>query len=226
MSGSANTISIPGRRRSQGSGSDRDTIATFGDAALWSTRAADLLHDLETSPTGLTSAVALQRLQDQRLNRLGTRTGVDVPLLLLRQFTSPIVLLLLGAALLSFLLHDSADVAIVMVIVAVSGLLGFWQERGAAGIVAKLLEVVDVRATVLRDGRETQVPAERVVAGDVVALSAGSSIPADCSTRATCFSTKLRSPARPFRSRKWRANCRPRRHFPGEPTSCSWALTS
>jgi len=74
------------------------------------------------------------------------------------------VLLLLGAAVLSFALHDSADGAIVMVIVAVSGLLGFWQERGAAGIVAKLLAVVDVRALVLRDGSEMQIPAEHVVA--------------------------------------------------------------
>ena len=74
------------------------------------------------------------------------------------------MLLLLGAAVLSFALHDSADGAIVMVIVAVSGLLGFWQERGAAGIVAKLLAVVDVRALVLRDGSEMQIPAEHVVA--------------------------------------------------------------
>jgi len=74
------------------------------------------------------------------------------------------VLLLLGAAVLSFAAPDSADGAIVMVIVAVSRLLGFWQERGAAGIVAKLLAVVDVRALVLRDGSEMQIPAEHVVA--------------------------------------------------------------
>lgn len=71
---------------------------------------------------------------------------------MLRQFTSPIILLLIAAALLSFVLHDSTDAFIILGIVVVSGLLGFWQERGAATAVEKLLAAVAVQTTVLRDG--------------------------------------------------------------------------
>ena len=72
------------------------------------------------------------------------------------------------------------DGAIILAIVAASGLLGFWQEYNAANIVAALLSKVELKATVMRDGREAQVPVSAVVPGDVVCVSAGSSIPADC----------------------------------------------
>ncbi len=61
-----------------------------------------------------------------------------------------------------------------------SGLLGFWQERGAAGAVAKLLSLVEVKAQVLRDGVAAAVPQTDVVPGDIVVLSAGATAPGDC----------------------------------------------
>jgi Mg2+-importing ATPase len=65
------------------------------------------------------------------------------------------------------------------VIVAFSGLLGFWQEKGAVDAVQKLLEIVRIKSTVLRDGKETDIPVEEIVPGDVVRLTAGSIVPAD-----------------------------------------------
>ena len=62
----------------------------------------------------------------------------------------------------------------------VSGVLGFWQERGAAQALAKLLATVQTKAVVLRDGIQAAVPVDDVVQGDVVILSAGGSIPGDC----------------------------------------------
>lgn len=67
-----------------------------------------------------------------------------------------------------------------LAIVLASGLLGFWQEKGAADAVEKLLAVVRITATVIRDGKEVEVPIESVVPGDVVRLSAGDSVPGDC----------------------------------------------
>jgi len=100
--------------------------------------------------------------------------------LVLRQFSSPIILILIGAAALSFLLGQPTDGSIILGIVLVSGLLGFWQERGAATAVERLLQTVELKATVLRDGRDTQIPVDEVVPGDIALLSAGASIPADC----------------------------------------------
>jgi P-type E1-E2 ATPase len=99
---------------------------------------------------------------------------------LLGQFSSPIVLLLLGATAISLVLRDTTDAAIILVLVVASGLLGFWQERGAAGAVEKLLSLVEVNAQVLRGGTPQGVPLADVVPGDVVLLSAGATAPGDC----------------------------------------------
>jgi Mg2+-importing ATPase len=90
------------------------------------------------------------------------------------------VLLLLGATAISLFLRDTTDAAIILAIVVASGLLGFWQERGAAGAVEKLLSLVEVKAQVLRGGTAQGVPLGEVVPGDVVLLSAGATAPGDC----------------------------------------------
>jgi len=77
-------------------------------------------------------------------------------------------------------LRDASDASIIMTIVFVSGLLGFWQERGAADAVEKLLAIVQVRAAVLRDGKEQEFSVEEIVPGDIVVLNAGDVIPGDC----------------------------------------------
>ena len=100
--------------------------------------------------------------------------------LLLRQFKSPIILILIFAAVLSLFLKDRVDAGIILGIVLVSGLLSFWQERGATDAVEKLLAIVQVKATVLRDGKSADIPVEEVVPGDVVLLTAGDVIPGDC----------------------------------------------
>ena len=148
--------------------------------AFWCRPAAEVLADLQTAPGGLSTAEALSRAERYAGRRLAPRKRTDALSLLLGQFSSPIVLLLLGATAISLALRDTADAVIILVIVAVSGLLGFWQERGAAGAVEKLLSLVEVRAQVLRDGAPCAVPLAQVVPGDVVLLSAGATAPGDC----------------------------------------------
>ena len=147
---------------------------------FWSAPLQDILSSLDAKPDGLATADAERRLAQNGPNTLAAGTNGHVIALLLRQFGSPIVLLLIAAASLSLLLHDAADGAIILAIVAVSGMLGFWQEYHAANIVSSLLSKVELRATVVRDGREQQVPVTAVVRGDIVCISAGSGIPADC----------------------------------------------
>jgi P-type Mg2+ transporter len=147
--------------------------------SFWSVPIVDLIHESGSSEEGLSSAAARERLREIGANRLHAGHSSTV-MLLLRQFASPIVLLLIGAALLSGLVHDSADAWIILAIVIASGLLGFWQEYDAANTVQQLLAVVELKAVALRDRRVTSIPVDEVVPGDVVELSAGSGIPADC----------------------------------------------
>jgi Mg2+-importing ATPase len=147
--------------------------------AFWAEEPEALLASLGVSADGLTSPEADKRLARFGPNRLSAKNRRGPLRLLLAQFTSPIILILLAAAALSLFLGDRPDAIIIFAIVAVSGLLTFYQERGAADAVEKLLAVVEVKAQVLRDGAEAAVPHEQIVPGDVVMLSAGSTIPAD-----------------------------------------------
>jgi Mg2+-importing ATPase len=149
-------------------------------SSFWSLQLQELLSSLATSVDGLTTAEAERRLAAHGSNTIGAAANGHIVRLLLRQFASPIVLLLIGAACLSVALHDPTDGVIILAIVLVSGLLGFWQEHNAANIVEALLSKVELQATVIRDGRETKVPMTAVVPGDIVSVSAGSGIPADC----------------------------------------------
>jgi P-type Mg2+ transporter len=139
-----------------------------------------LFQRLGSSVAGLTANEARERLARFGANRLKAKSRAAPFTLLLGQFKSPIVLILIGAAILSIFLQDASDAAIILVIVLVSGLLGFWQEHGAANAVAKLRAVVETKVHVLRDGAEVMVSLEEVVPGDVVLLSAGAVIPGDC----------------------------------------------
>ncbi|MBX9929853.1 MAG: magnesium-translocating P-type ATPase [Gemmatimonadaceae bacterium] len=154
--------------------------APFVVRSFWSMPAADVLSALQASPEGLAEATAAERLAQFGPNELGERKRSDTPTLLLRQVTSPLVLLLIAAAVLSFALHAPTDGMIILGIVGVSALLGFWQEHGAARAVERLLATVAVKATVRRDGRQIEIPVAALVPGDVVSLGAGSCIPADC----------------------------------------------
>jgi Mg2+-importing ATPase len=149
-------------------------------ASFWSASADQVFKQLQTSQQGLTSDEAQQRLKRYGANLLKPKKQATTLTLLLNQFTSPIILILVFAAGLSFFLQDPQDTIIILVIVLVSGLLSFWQERGASNAVEKLLATVQIRAAVLRDGTSTEVPLEQVVPGDIVLLSAGDVIPGDC----------------------------------------------
>lgn len=145
----------------------------------WSVPLPSLLQELETSPRGLSTEEAARRLAAGGARRLRPTRRARGARLLLHQFENPIAALLVAASLLAFYLGDRTDAAVILAIVAVSGLLGFWQERKAAHAVESLLVLVQPRATVLRGGLEQQVAPEDVVAGDVVLLSAGASVPGD-----------------------------------------------
>ena len=135
---------------------------------------------LDTSPDGLTNDQAGERLARLGANRLRAKEHAAGFGLLLRQFTSPIILILIGAAVLSIFLRDVTDAAIILLIVLISGLLGFWQEQRAATAVAKLCALVETKVRVQRGGTEILVPIQDVVRGDLILLSAGAVIPADC----------------------------------------------
>jgi Mg2+-importing ATPase len=150
------------------------------EPVFWSIPAAELLRQLQTTPQGLTSDEAQQRFIRYGANLLKPKKRSNTLTLLLSQFKSPLILILIFAAGLSFFLHDPVNAGIILTIVLVSGLLGFWQERGAANAIEKLLSIVQIKAEVLRDGAMGEISVEEIVSGDIVILNAGDIIPGDC----------------------------------------------
>ena len=150
------------------------------DQPIWNLPTDDVLRRLGATAKGLSAAEAAARLKRYAASQLAPKKRTDAFALLIGQFSSPIVLMLVGAAVVSIFLHDTTDAVIILVIVVASGLLGFWQERGAAGAVEKLLSLVEVKAKVLREGVPVDVAVREVVPGDVIVLSAGATAPGDC----------------------------------------------
>ena len=149
------------------------------DRPFWSVPLSDLSRSLDTDDDGLSSDEANARFRQFGPNQLRPREQANAATLFIRQFTSPIILILLFAAVLSFFLSDPTDSLIIMAIVLFSGLLGFWQEYEASGAVEKLMALVQLKANVIRDGKEIEVPFEEVVPGDIVVLNAGDGVPGD-----------------------------------------------
>ncbi len=147
--------------------------------AFWSIPADDLLAQLHSDRKGMTTAAARASLLTHGPNRLRPKARTSSLTLLAGQFKSPIIVILAAAAGLSFVLQDRVGAIIILAIVLASGLLGFWQERGAASAVEKLLAIVQLKAEVRRDGLSLEIPVEAVVPGDVVILNAGDVVPGD-----------------------------------------------
>ncbi len=145
----------------------------------WNIPQTDLLTRLDTRQEGLSGEDAKRRLINYGANLLKPSKRSDTLSLLIAQFKSPIILTLVFAAGLSIFLQDPVDAVIIIFIVLISGLLGFWQERGAVDAVEKLLAMVSIKTTVLRDGKMKDIPLEDVVPGDILILNAGDAIPAD-----------------------------------------------
>ncbi|HEY9640192.1 MAG TPA: magnesium-translocating P-type ATPase [Coleofasciculaceae cyanobacterium] len=147
---------------------------------FWSLPTDQVLQQVRATAQGLSPQDAQKRLSEYGANSLRRQRKSHPLTLLLNQFKSPIILILIFAAGLSMFLQDAADAILILAIVLISGLLGFWQERGASNAVEKLLALVQVKATVLRNGQPQEIPSEDVVPGDIVLLSAGKNIPGDC----------------------------------------------
>ncbi len=146
---------------------------------FWAETVESAFQQTKSSVNGISDSEAKKRRLEYGVNSIKKSKKNNTFLLLLAQFKSPIILILFFAIGLSFYLGDTLDAFIILAIVLASGLLGFWQEYGANSAVDKLLAVVQIKATVLREGVPLIVGVSEVIPGDVVLLKAGDIIPGD-----------------------------------------------
>lgn len=124
--------------------------------AFWSMPVEEVLRHAETKPEGLTAEEVRTRQVYYSSSRINPRRDTH-PLTILATLRSPITLILIFAAFVFFFLSDPTDAAIILTIILMSALLGFWQEDGAVKAVSALLALVHVTAEVWRDGHTIEV---------------------------------------------------------------------
>jgi sodium/potassium-transporting ATPase subunit alpha len=142
---------------------------------------------LRSGPAGLTGAEAHQRLHEFGPNRIERLPTVPLFLRFIRQFTHFFAVLLWVAALLAFVAdaqmpgEGMATLAIAIVaVIVINGAFSFWQEYRAEATMAALQRLLPHQVRALRDGALIVIPTEDVVPGDLVFLTAGDDVPADC----------------------------------------------
>jgi Ca2+-transporting ATPase len=132
--------------------------------------------DLEN---GLTSPEAEKRLQQYGTNTLTTAPGRSAWSIFVAQFKSLIVVLLIAAAALAFLLNETIEGIAILAVIALNAIIGYLTELRAEKAITALQEQTVPTAHVIRDADERQIPATKLVPGDVVVLAAGGRVPAD-----------------------------------------------
>jgi H+-transporting ATPase len=138
----------------------------------------ELQTQLHTSPEGLSQTTAQERLTQYGYNELPEDT---MPLWqqFLAHFWGPIPWMIEIAAVLSALVKDWSDLAIILVLLTVNALVGFWEEFQAGNAIAALKAQLALKARAKRDRVWTPIPARELVPGDVIRLRIGDIVPAD-----------------------------------------------
>lgn len=147
--------------------------------SVWSKTGSEVCSLVGGTPSGLGAAEARERLHAQGYNELPDKDKKAWHDILFSQFASPLLLILIFAAIVSGFLGDVFDTAIIIVIVAASVLLGFVQEYKSEKALSALKRYYSYKAVVLRGGEKMQIDARELVVGDVVFVRLGDIVPAD-----------------------------------------------
>ncbi len=141
--------------------------------------AGTVLSELGTSDDGLSPGEAARRLAAHGPNALPEKEGISPLMIFLSQFGSPLNWILLSAALLSAFMKEFSDAGVIVFIVMINAVIGFYQEYKAEQSVRALKKLVIAAARVIRGGAEKQIEAAGLVPGDIILLASGDKVPAD-----------------------------------------------
>lgn len=145
----------------------------------WTRDIESVFAELSSQPQGLSHNEARARFLRDGKNEITMHQRTTLVGVIFRQFVSPLILILLFAAVVTLYLDEFFEAVVILVAVGVSVGLSAYQEYGAERIISALQKYIINRATVLRDGRDVDIDATELVVGDVVRLQFGTKIPAD-----------------------------------------------
>jgi len=139
----------------------------------------DILNALNSSCHGLSNNDAVSRLAQFGHNTLPQTKTSGIAVVFLRQFASPLIYVLVAAAILSIAINEWSDAGFISAVLIINAVIGTIQEFSAQRAAAALQELVSTRCRVLREGETYDINAEELVPGDIVLLESGVKVPAD-----------------------------------------------
>jgi Ca2+-transporting ATPase len=128
---------------------------------------------------GLSLQEAKKRLELYGPNEIETQKGLTKWQILLHQFKDPLIYILLAAAFVTLILQDYTDSAVIMVVVLLNAVIGYFQESKAQNAIEALSKLAAPKVMVIRDGKEFEIPGQDLVPGDIVLLTSGGMVAAD-----------------------------------------------
>jgi len=139
----------------------------------------DVLKHFSSTIEGLGEGEARKRLARYGPNEIRREHEISPAKIFLSQFNSFIVYILIAAVFISFILHEYIDGAVIIAILIVNAVLGFFQEYRAEKAIESLKKMAALQATVIRDGRKMRINSNGLVPGDMFVFESGDRIPAD-----------------------------------------------
>lgn len=154
----------------------QDTIAK----EHWQAFSEDLIFsELKTSEKGLNQEEVEKRLNFYGGNKLPDAKKVTLMQIILHQLLNPLIFILVAAAVASIVIGEGKDAIFIFLVILINSALGTYQEFNAERSANSLQKLMKIKARVKRDGKETEVPSEDLVPGDIVLLESGMKVPAD-----------------------------------------------
>lgn len=148
-------------------------------AQPWAINASELEKELTTSEHGISSQEATRRLKVYGTNVFHSKEKRTAISIFLKQFASPLIFLLIGAAILTAVLGKTFDMFVIIFAVVFNTVLGFYREYHAENTLSKLTTYIKERARVIREDKEIEIDSSLLVPGDLIKLSYGTRVPAD-----------------------------------------------
>ena len=139
----------------------------------------EVITELNTTQDGLSSSDAEERLEKHGKNVLKEKKKESELKKFLLQFTEPLMILLILAGIVSALINDFLDSAVIFFVVILNAVLGYRQERKAQNAMEKLKSMTTITTVVLRDNQKQEINVEDITVGDAVILEEGDNVPAD-----------------------------------------------
>lgn len=145
----------------------------------WTKKVEDIYKLLSTTVHGISEEEALTRYKQVGPNEFNRRKKQGAFSVFLKQFSSPLIFILIGAALLTILLKEWVDTFVILIAVVVNAVLGFYQEYKAEQTLEKLTSYIKEETYVVRSRGEREIESSMLVPGDIIRLSLGMRVPAD-----------------------------------------------